>query len=151
VAAALGLMIALSLAAGLGYATYYFARPALVDVARRGYGEAAVGDSCVAFNVFLRLVTTLVTFLYALMLAGFSPEGVAVERARDPWTGLLATPLTGWEIFRAKMIGAAWRARWAPIALVALWGVGVVGGAVHPLGFVAALVVLAAFTALFVA
>jgi hypothetical protein len=51
---------------------------------------------------------------------------------------LIATPLTGWEILRTKMLAAIWRARSAGLTLFALWVVGLVAGAVHPLGFLSA-------------
>jgi hypothetical protein len=58
--------------------------------------------------------------------------------------------LTGWEILRAKMLAAIWRAREVGLILIALWTVGLLAGALHPLGFlnaVAGLIVIGAFYA----
>ena len=63
---------------------------------------------------------------------------------------MIATSLTAWEILRAKMLAAIWRARNAGLMLIALWVVGLVAGAVHPLGFlnaVAGLIAIGAFYA----
>ena len=38
------------------------------------------------------------------------------------------------------MLGAAWRARVLSLVMIALWTVGLLAGAVHPLGFLAAMV-----------
>jgi hypothetical protein len=40
------------------------------------------------------------------------------------------------------MIGAAWKARWGIFLLLALWSAGLLTGSLHPLGVVAALVLL---------
>ena len=66
------------------------------------------------------------------------------ERERDTWLGLIATPLTGWEILRAKMLGPVLSRPGGTLTLIALWAVGLMAGAVHPLGFLAAVTGLAA-------
>ncbi len=48
------------------------------------------------------------------------------------------------------MIGAFWRLRWGLALLASLWAIGVGVGSVHPLGFVAALVLLVVSTAFIV-
>jgi hypothetical protein len=74
-----------------------------------------------------------------------------VEKERDTWLGLIVTPLSGWEILRAKMLGAVWRLRVYVLALLALWVVALLAGALHPLGLLAALAGLAATTWLYTA
>jgi hypothetical protein len=54
--------------------------------------------------------------------------------------------MEGREIIRGKMVGAFWRARGVVMLLVALWSVGLLAGAVHPLGFAMALIGLVALT-----
>jgi hypothetical protein len=71
---------------------------------------------------------------------------VTSEREEDTWTSLTATLLTGPEIVRAKMLGAAWGARRMGVALLAVWGVGLLSGAIHPLGFLTALAGLVIYT-----
>jgi len=173
-----GRLVGLVVLALFGYVTWWFAWPAFRELADLGYGPAPEGVlpldlnplarmivtligkvkwdprpglARLEFNVFLRQVTGLLDLLYFVMLAGLSAEGVAVERERDTWLGLIATPLTGREVLRAKMLGAAWRARSVSLGMAGLWGLGLVTGAVHPLGFAAAAVGLGVSTWLVVA
>ncbi len=53
----------------------------------------------------------------SIAATGMAAEGIISERARETWDGLIATPLDGRTILRAKMIGAAWRVRWGLILL----------------------------------
>jgi hypothetical protein len=153
----------------LAYATSFFALPAFEELSRIGYGPTpgmlalpelnpvarmivtklsnfpvaaslAPGQARLEFNIVLRQTTGLLDFLYVLMVAGAAAECLVVERERETWLGLIATPLTGWEILRAKMLGAVWKTRMLGFLLLAFWVVGLLAGAVHPLGFLAALV-----------
>jgi hypothetical protein len=92
------------------------------------------------------VLTANLSFVYVLILTGFGSETIVTERTRDTLSGLLATPLTGAEILRAKMLGVAWRVRWWVAILVALWSLGLLTGAVHPLGYLATLLGLALTT-----
>ena len=65
---------------------------------------------------------------------------MVAERERETWLGLIATPLTGREILRAKRLGAIWKARWLASLMLGLWTVGLLAGAIHPLGFLSAVV-----------
>jgi ABC-type transport system involved in multi-copper enzyme maturation permease subunit len=150
----------------LAYITSWFAVPAFVELARYGYGPMpgkpavpelnpfarmlvakltglslaiAPGQARLEFNIVLRQMTGLLDLLYVLMVAGAAAESVATERERETWLGLIATPLTGREILRAKMLGSIWRTRGPAFLMLALWTVGLLAGAVHPLGFLAAL------------
>ena len=77
-----------------------------------------------------------------LLLTESAARSISDERERDTWPGLRMTSLNGREVLRAKVIGSVWKLR-AVLALpVGLWSVGLVAGSVHPLGFLAALVVL---------
>ena len=67
------------------------------------------------------------------------------ERERGTWLGLIATPLSGWEILRAKMLGPVLSRLGGALTPIALWTVGLMAGAVHPLGFLAAVTGLAVF------
>jgi ABC-type Na+ efflux pump permease subunit len=97
----------------------------------------------VDFNAAMRQLSGILTMLYAIVLAGFAAEGISYERTRDTLSGLLTTPLTGLEILRSKALGALWRARWVSYFLVAFWSLGLASGALHPLGYLAALLSLA--------
>jgi ABC-type Na+ efflux pump permease subunit len=98
----------------------------------------APGQARLELNDVLRMATGSLDAIYVLMVAGTAAESVAKERERDTWLGLIATPLTGREILRAKLLGSLWKTRQVAALLLALWGVGLLAGAVHPLGFLAA-------------
>lgn len=149
----------------IAYGTSVFALPAFAELFRQGYGPGAptlpevnpvvrllvgklvpsyagpgVGNARLEFNIVLRLLTGAFDALLVLMVAGAAAEGVGAERERDTWLGLIATPLTGREILRAKMLGAFWKSRLLASLMLALWAVGLLAGAVHPAGFLAAIV-----------
>jgi ABC-type Na+ efflux pump permease subunit len=161
----------------LALGTSWFALPAFAELAERGYGaapeaftmpevnpfarvligkllipagSAAPGQARLEFNVALRQFSALFAMLYVVMVCGTAAMSVIVEREHDTWQSLIATSLTAWEILRAKMLAAIWRAREAGLILIALWAVGLWAGAVHPLGFLnaaAGLIVIGAFYA----
>jgi hypothetical protein len=162
----------------VAYLTSWFAGPAFAELAERGYGalpgkvtmpdlhplarvmavklskfsiDPAPGQARLEFNIVLRQASAFLVMIYTLVIAGLAAEGVVAEKDRDTWLGLIATPLSGWEILRAKMIGAAWRARGFSLILAGLWIVGLLAGALHPLGFLAALIGLGATTWFFAA
>jgi hypothetical protein len=142
----LGAVIALGLFALIGYGTYRFARPAFREWFEHGLGPATSDIQRTAFNQFLRHITSWVEFFTLLIAAGVASEGVTAERARETWDGLVATSLEARAILGAKMIGALWKVRWGLVLLGFLWLVGLLAGAVHPLGFAAALVLLGVAT-----
>jgi hypothetical protein len=120
--------------------------PALAEVRAYGYGSLDHDSARVELNTVIRVVTGLLWFSLALVAAGFAAEGIAQERARDTWLGVIATPLTGREILHAKAFGAVWRLR-SLLALIGLvWALGLAAGALHPLGVVAAQLVLVVST-----
>lgn len=149
----------------IAYGISWFARPAFAELGRLGYGPApgaftvpevnpiarvlvgklmrlsvgpAPGQARLELNYVLRMTTGILDILYLLMVAGAAAESVAKERERETWLGLIATPLTGREILRAKMLGSIWKTRGLAILMLALWVIGLLAGAVHPLGFLAA-------------
>ena len=95
------------------------------------------------FNLFLRFATCTILFMISLMAAGIAAEVITTERAKDTWSSLIATPLSR-AISSRKAAGvdlAAPRDLHHPrLAL----GAGTALGAVHPLGFLAAMLVTAA-------
>jgi ABC-type Na+ efflux pump permease subunit len=122
----------------------------LIDKLLFPAGRAAPGQARLEFNAALRQFSGLFVMLFVVMVCGTSAISVAAERERDTWQSLIATSLTGWEILRAKMVAAIWRARHAGLTLIALWAVGLLAGSVHPLGFlcaVAGLIAIGAFYA----
>jgi ABC-type Na+ efflux pump permease subunit len=158
--------------------TSWFALPAFTELAERGYGasregfttpeinplarvligklllpagSAAPGQARLEFNMALRQFSALFVMLYVAIVCGTATMGTLHERERDTWHSVIATPLTAWEILRAKMVAALWRARSAGLMLIALWVVGVAAGSVHPLGFLNAVVALIAIGAFYAA
>jgi hypothetical protein len=153
---------------GLAGATLYFARPAFVELWHHGYGSGSTMAPGVetniflrvfmpptgpggppdlarnAFNIFIRFATVVVLMLVSFIIGGMAAEVLGVERLKDTWTSLLATPLAARDILRAAIISAVWRSRWAFGAVLVLWTLGLASGSIHPLGFVVALLEVAA-------
>jgi hypothetical protein len=156
--------------AALGSATYFFAAPAVREVWEHGYATASTGAhrpefnlfirifvpptnadqvadlARVDFNVFLRYATTAIAFVLALGVAATPAEVFGRERAKTTWTSLLATPMSGRAILRATFRAALWRCREVIAIVLGLWTIGLLAGAIHPLGYVAAILELAAST-----
>jgi hypothetical protein len=157
----------------LALATSRVAVPAFAELAERGYGAApeaftvpdensfaslligkmllllrspigpAPGQARLEFNIALRQLSVLFAMVYVFAIVGGAVEGVKGERVRDTWLGLIATPLTGREILRAKMLGPVLRSLGGALTMIGLWTVGLIAGAVHPLGLLAAVTGLA--------
>jgi ABC-type transport system involved in multi-copper enzyme maturation permease subunit len=144
----------------------WFALPAFAELLEFGYGPAAArttvpemnpvlrvlacllaglpagpepGQARGELNFVLRLITGVLDAFYVLIVAGAAAETVARERERNTWLGLLATPLGGRDIVRGKLLGSLWQTRGLAALMLALWIVGLLAGAVHPLGFLATL------------
>lgn len=142
----LGLLAGALILGGLGFGASLVVPPAVAEVRTYGYGSLDHDSARIQLNLVIRVVTGLLWFCLALVGPGFAAEGIAQERARETWLGVIATPLTGREILRAKAFGAAWRLR-PLLALIGLvWVVGLAAGAVHPLGVAAALLALGVST-----
>ena len=148
--------------------TYYFGRPALVEVWRHGYGSAAtvhagpdfniiarmflpgsgpgfsIDMARFDFNVFIRFATLAISLVMVFYLAASATEFLGLERARETWTSLLATPLTAHDLLGSWMRAAVVRCRIAIAALLILWTLGLATGAVHPLGYMLAILILVA-------
>jgi ABC-type Na+ efflux pump permease subunit len=139
----LGMILGIALCAFLGMIVYYLAVPAANEVLAYGYGSGGQDIARVEFNrTAIRPLTSIGMFIYMLMLVAGIAESMEVERARDTWTVLISTPLSGREILGAKMAGAMHRFRSLATLLVVLWTIGLAVGSIHPLGFVTALAVL---------
>jgi ABC-type Na+ efflux pump permease subunit len=165
-----GVLINLGIFSALGYVTFFFAGPALIEVWRNGYGAGITtaespdwnvmirffmsgygvnppADVARAdFNIFLRFITTPLTFLVTLIAAGMASESIISERTRETWGSLIATPLAARDILQSKMLATLWRMRVTLATLLTLWTLGLASGAIHPLGFIVAVVVTAAWT-----
>ena len=136
-----GLLAIMSLAAlgGLGYWVYELGIPAFREVLDFGYGSSGTISAREAFSGSVRILTAILYVLAGLLLGTAAATGVTMERERDTWTSLTSTPLEGSEILEGKILGAFWRVRTLLWALLVVWLIGLICGAVHPLGFLAAI------------
>jgi ABC-type transport system involved in multi-copper enzyme maturation permease subunit len=108
--------------------------PLLIDLASGNWRSAqrpAVNDA-------LRGSSMVMAFLGMLGVAAASAVSITGECEQDTWISLLTTLLTPAEIIRAKQLGAVWSARRVGFALALMWAAGILLGAIHPLGALAA-------------
>ena len=141
----LGGLVVFGCLLGIFYGTYEFGKPAFIELWEGGYTSGNAYSERGKLNGFLRVIGTFLYVVWALGIASASSSGLSSEREEDTWTSLIATPLGGPEIIRAKMIGAIWGTRGFGILLPFLWLVGLASGAVHPFGFAAVIVVTPVF------
>jgi len=131
-----GVLVGITSGAFLAYVLFdYFAWPAFRELASNGYGQGGM-HARQEFNSFLRSICTFIYALWMIALASAASAGLTSEREEDTWISLISTPLSGFEIIRAKMFGAFWGLRWVGVLMLALWLLGVAAGAVHPLGLI---------------
>jgi ABC-type transport system involved in multi-copper enzyme maturation permease subunit len=90
-------------------------------------------------NLSFRESSVALAVLGMLAVASTAAVSVTSEREQDTWTSLATTLLTPGEIVRGKQFGAVWSTRRIGLALLLLWSVGTVLGAIHPLGVLAAI------------
>jgi len=122
------------------YSAYDWVLPAYQEVITYGYGSVTQHMGRDALNRFVRLLTGFTYTAWVLGIASAASSGIVYEREADTWTSLVATPLDGLEIVRAKLIGAIWGTRWIGAFLLFLFTLGLTSGAVHLLGFMAGVV-----------
>jgi ABC-type Na+ efflux pump permease subunit len=172
---ATGVFVSLGLVAALAYPTYYFARLAILEVWRHGYPSGITTDARpelnllvrmfvpggvtnepvdaarTDFNLFLRYVTVSITFFLTFVGGIIAAEVVSLERRKDTWDSLLATPMSARAILKSLCTATVWRVR-LPIGMLSvLWTIGLIAGAIHPLGYLSAMLNLAALVWLFAA
>ncbi len=94
-------------------------------------------------NLSLRAVSAVLAVLTILPISAAAASSLTSEREQDTWISLATTLLTPIEIIRGKQFGAIWSARWLGIGLLSLLGAGLLLGAIHPIGLLAALLILA--------
>jgi ABC-type transport system involved in multi-copper enzyme maturation permease subunit len=101
-------------------------------------------------NESLRSISTALYLVELVVIGSVAAASVADERERGSWTALVTSPLTGWEIARAKVRGVLWGLRWLALPFGTFCVIGLATGSVHALGFLAAglsLIVFAAYAA----
>jgi hypothetical protein len=130
----------------IGYGAYYLGAPAALEWFAHLSGKTTTDSSRVEFNNYVRGITSVIELVCLIVVGAAAAESISSERARATWDSLLATPLDGKEIFRAKMIGGVWKARGGILLVLVLWWAGLLTGSLHPVGVVAALLLLIAST-----
>jgi ABC-type Na+ efflux pump permease subunit len=160
---AVGAAINLGFLAALCYATCHFASPAVVEVWRHGYQSGVtsaeppelnlfvrmlvptgrpsqpVDLARTDFNLFLRFVTISIMVLLPFSAVGSASQVLALERRKETWNSLLGTPLEPRDILRSAILAALWRVRQPMAILAVLSTLGLLAGALHPLGYFLAL------------
>jgi ABC-type transport system involved in multi-copper enzyme maturation permease subunit len=117
-----------------------------------GWGSGAGGgtDRRLVLNGALRESSTLLFVLLILSVASAAAVSLTSEREQDTWTSLSGTLLSGREIVWGKIRGAVWSS-WRLVLALAIMGlVGLLAGAIFPLGLLLAasgLFVFCGFTA----
>lgn len=110
------------------------------------FGMSGGQSPRLVLNGALRESTTFLYVLLLLSVASAAAVSLTGEREADSWVSLTATLLTGEEIVRGKILGALWCSKRLFVALLIMWGYGLVLGGIHPLGALLALVGLGLFT-----
>jgi hypothetical protein len=98
------------------------------------------------FLLALRVDLGWYTAFWLLAVAGAAASSVTIERERDTWVTLTSTPLSGWEILRAKVLGAIWNQRGFAAVMAFLWLLVLATGAAHPLGVLASVALVGVLT-----
>jgi ABC-type transport system involved in multi-copper enzyme maturation permease subunit len=114
-----------------GFSARYAARPALVTA--------------------LQVDVGWYTALWLLAIAGASASSVTIEREEDTWVSLTSTPLSGWQVLRAKVVGALWNQRGFAAVLGFVWLLGLLAGALKPLAVLASVALVGVLSWLVVA
>lgn len=166
-------VIWLVLAGAVAFGTHHFARPALAEVRAHGYASGPSTDAKPEFNLmvglfatasdgpidrarmelntYLRILSFGLTLFLGTIAMSFAMESITVERAKETWPSLIGTPLTGRAILKSKIVATLWRLRAVLALLAVLWMVGMIAGALYPLGVIAAGLGLAAWVSFFLA
>jgi hypothetical protein len=99
----------------------------------------SAGSSQSAMNGALRFACVTLAILAMFPAGAAAATSITGEREQDTWVSLATTLLTPGEVIRAKQAGALWSARWLGLALFLTLATGMILGAIHPLGVLAAI------------
>lgn len=117
----------------LAYGTIQLGEPAFQELRQNGYGYSSGSyHNRQDMNVYLRLMIALTYACWAIGVASTASSCLTSEREEDTWISLLTTPLTPWEILRAKFFGALWSTRWIGVIWAMLFATGLASGSIHP-------------------
>lgn len=133
-----GFLVLLAVCALTGAFMTDLAEKAWQELAVQGYGSGGTNLARENLNGFLRFIMTLTASFTLVWVASAAAGSISGERESDTWISLLSTPLTPAEVVRAKLAGALWSARLLILIWLGLLALGLLLGAVHPFGAVAA-------------
>lgn len=128
----------------LGCYLYDVAWPSLLNVVSFGSYHVNMNER-ITLHESTQMTGTLLFAFWLLAVASAGAVAMISEREDDTWTSLTTTLLTGPEVVRAKVLGALWGTRRLALAVLSVIAVGVLGGGIHPLGALAAVLGMAAF------
>lgn len=137
----LSALIGIAVVGVIGYWLVELGGPVVGEILTGGFRATATSAAHTDLNVFIRVVNTCLLVVLQLGAASVASAGLTGEREGDTWVSLIATPLTPFQIVRAKLVGALWATRWIAALWLALAVIGLGLGALHPVGFVAATLV----------
>ncbi len=151
-------------AAMLLFAALVFAVPVIVFFATFGDTLPVVGDLFwrsgdpyearvrhfrEAVSVWLRVTTGALGFIALMGVAVRGAGAVSGERDRDTWISLVSTPLSAWEMVRAKWLGTVLGLRRLYALQIGVWAVGLACGAAEPAMVLATALFYAVYAAVF--
>jgi ABC-type transport system involved in multi-copper enzyme maturation permease subunit len=165
----LGFAINTAIFALLGYVTYFFGRPAVIELWHHGYTAGLTSadrpewnpvvrfflsgpdvsppadQARTEFNLYLRYITAPLALFIIIGACGAGGQGIMTERNRETWTSLIATPLTASDLLKSKLFVGLWRLRMLVVTLFVLWTIGLAAGAIHPIGYVFSVMIASAW------
>ncbi len=119
-------------------------------VGNRGAGAARQWEEFTdAMNHWCRIATGVLGFLLMMAAAVRGAGAVSGERDRDTWVSLMSTPLTAWEMLRAKWLGCVLGLRRGYALLILVWAITLAVGAVDPPMILATVLYTAVFVSAF--
>ena len=137
-----------------------FAAPAIITVGEFGDLIPVVQDYCwpnsapwdkrwhdfhELMNVWVRISTGCLCFLLFVGVSIRGSGAISGERDRDTWISLIATPLSPWQMLRAKWLGTLLGVRSLLGLVMVVWAAGLVTGSYEPLSLIFMLVALLNF------
>lgn len=119
----------------------------ILTLLRSGYtGLAGIANPGEGFLWALQVDLAWFLAFWLLAAALASASSVTMEREQGTWASLTATPMTGREILRGKMMGVLWNHRGFAVALLIIWALGLITTRAHPVGVLASIALTALLT-----
>ena len=123
------------------YSLSFLIAPAFEEFTQYGYNVADGYGRRRELNFALKFVMSAGYVVAALSIAAAAANSFTSEREQDTWISLLTSPLTAREMIRAKALASVLSAKWILAYLYGLLLLGLLLGAIHPLGLLLNVVV----------